>query len=237
MSKQMRWTRELIVERIKYWHSQGESLTRANMRKVDSKLERICRADKGYFKGWTDAVTTSVGSYVNHKIKPTPWRIEDDKRIYTVTKRDGTKIEFTFSVDFPIIETAVTSKTKGYPQVRINDRVKNLHKLALEWKLGRPIRDGYVVDHVNRDKTLNTWDNLREVSVAGNSANKECKGASLSRGSWQTHISKGSFKHSKTFPTESQAIEYYRRCHLKLHGRLSPYSDGRAGRCFIDTSH
>lgn len=49
---------------------------------------------------------------------------------------------------------------------------QSVHKRVLEKKLGRPIRRGFDVDHINRNKNDNRPSNLRELPFSVNRSPK-----------------------------------------------------------------
>ena len=62
----------------------------------------------------------------------------------------------------------------GYKVFTDSDGVtRSVHKRVLEKKLGRPIRKGYDVDHINRKKCDNRPSNLRELPYSVNRSPKK----------------------------------------------------------------
>ena len=59
-----------------------------------------------------------------------------------------------------------------YMGVSIHNVKYLLHRLALELMTGRPIPDGFVVDHINQNTHDNRISNLRIVSTKDNARNK-----------------------------------------------------------------
>ena len=51
--------------------------------------------------------------------------------------------------------------------------VRSVHKRVLEKKLGRPVRKGYDVDHINKNKNDNRASNLRELPYSVNRSPKK----------------------------------------------------------------
>ena len=61
----------------------------------------------------------------------------------------------------------------GYKVFKDSDgTTRSVHKRVLEKKLGRPIRKGYDVDHINRNKNDNRPRNLRELPFSINRSPK-----------------------------------------------------------------
>ena len=64
----------------------------------------------------------------------------------------------------------------GYKVFRDSDgSIQSVHKRVLEKKLGRPIRKGYDVDHINENKWDNRPSNLRELPFSINRSPKKRK--------------------------------------------------------------
>lgn len=59
----------------------------------------------------------------------------------------------------------------GYRVVRIRSKLYFVHRLVVEAFIQYPIPDGYEVDHINRDRSLNILSNLRIVSRSENQRN------------------------------------------------------------------
>lgn len=66
---------------------------------------------------------------------------------------------------------------KGYIQIGINDKLYYAHRLAYLYMTGKMPE---VIDHVNRKKNDNSWENLRNGTQAENVRNKE--GVTLLKG-------------------------------------------------------
>jgi hypothetical protein len=93
-----------------------------------------------------------------------------------------------------------------------------LHRLILERKLGRPIKLGYVCDHINRNKLDNRRENLRESTILENNLNSikhklgKYQGYTYlkSRNKWQAQIKiNGKQKYLGIFKTEEEAHNRY----------------------------
>jgi hypothetical protein len=84
----------------------------------------------------------------------------------------------------------------GYKNAQLwrNRHCKNMrvHRLVYESFVG-PIKDGYVIDHINRDTSDNRLSNLRQVTYRENAENKDMKMSSQHMGvSWVNKYSKWS---------------------------------------------
>ncbi|MFB2938324.1 HNH endonuclease signature motif containing protein [Aerosakkonemataceae cyanobacterium BLCC-F154] len=90
---------------------------------------------------------------------------------YTVQAKNG---EFYISPeDKPVEDMCRWSiRGDGYVLGSINGKTKLLHRLIMERTLGRMIKSGYVVDHINGVRSDNRRENLREVTASENGKNK-----------------------------------------------------------------
>lgn len=66
-------------------------------------------------------------------------------------------------------KVAGTLAGNGYIMIRVGSRVRLAHRIAYALKCGRWPQFG--IDHLNRDRADNRWDNLRDVPHAANSRN------------------------------------------------------------------
>lgn len=60
----------------------------------------------------------------------------------------------------------------GYAKGSINGKPVLMHRLIMERMLGRNINNGFVVDHINGNRSDNRRENLREVDTATNNRNR-----------------------------------------------------------------
>lgn len=68
-------------------------------------------------------------------------------------------------------ETATSVNSSGYRTIWYGGKCMQSHRLAFKL-MGETIPKGYVVDHINRDKTDNRWCNLRAVPKQVNTHNR-----------------------------------------------------------------
>ena len=68
-------------------------------------------------------------------------------------------------------ETAIGVNSAGYKVMWYRGKVRPAHQVACEL-MGVDIAPGYVVDHINRDRTDNRWCNLRVVEGRVNRHNR-----------------------------------------------------------------
>lgn len=71
-----------------------------------------------------------------------------------------------------MVEKKVTN-SRTYYYARLGIRGIRLHKLIMERILGRKVKSGMAVDHINRNGLDNRRCNLREVTVSENNRNRE----------------------------------------------------------------
>lgn len=74
--------------------------------------------------------------------------------------------------DLAVCYTEEDTHSKGYIQISVNGRVKQLHRHIWEQLVG-PIPDGYQIDHINGIRHDNRLDNLRCVPVKTNNRNQK----------------------------------------------------------------
>ena len=67
-------------------------------------------------------------------------------------------------------EKADYKNNKGYIQIGIKNKFYLAHRLAFLWMEGYLPENG--IDHIDRDKTNNKWNNLREISHLCNTRNR-----------------------------------------------------------------
>lgn len=163
---------------------------------------------------------------LGRKKRPPSFRVEGNERIYTAESK-GIEMEFRFSIDFPIIDSSITVSNQGYATVYRDGKMKKLHRLALEWYLGREIKRDYTVDHISGDISDNTRDNLREATQRQNSQNTKSKGYSWDskRNKWQVRLMvEGKSIWIGRFDTENEAKEASDKARLKYFGEYARQS-------------
>lgn len=125
-----------------------------------------------------------------------------------------------------------TLHSTGYVVIRINDKLYKAHRLAWLYMTGKfpELR----IDHINRIKNDNRWENLREVSHSQNCENNPIKKSNRSgmvgvgwakhMGKWRARIMYGyKEKHLGYFDTREAAHEAYCLAAAKYH-TLNPYA-------------
>lgn len=77
---------------------------------------------------------------------------------------------------YPFVETPCVlvkpNNTYGYRETQTDGRRKNAARLALETSLGRPLREGYVPDHLCRVRNCVNPEHLEEVTETENRRRK-----------------------------------------------------------------
>lgn len=120
--------------------------------------------------------------------------------------------------------------SSGYRYANFCGKVRTAHRLAWFWMTGEwPVGQ---VDHINRDRSDNRWENLRLATQHQNSANQGLRGnntSGVTGVSWQKKTSKW-YAYIKvgyqainlgTFDTKAEAIAARRKAELKHFGAYS----------------
>lgn len=127
-------------------------------------------------------------------------------------------------------EALTASNGYGYPRGEILGRSYLAHRVIWCMQTGSwPVEH---VDHINRDRSCNRWDNLREASRSENSCNRASKENSTSqflgvswaadRKKWVARISeKNGYRHLGTFNFEKAAALAYDDAARISHGKFA----------------
>ena len=105
---------------------------------------------------------------------------------------------------------------RGYMVLTLNKKTRPLHQLVIESFVDANYKSkGLVIDHIDRDKTNNTLDNLRLVSKSINFINSDFyenrkKGhiRLRSNGNFRAIITIDGIRFNKTFKTKADAERY-----------------------------
>lgn len=98
----------------------------------------------------------------------------------------------------------------GYSSVTYNYKTYNQHRVIWELHNG-PIPSGYVVDHIDRNKTNNLIDNLRLTDMSVNSCNTDRKAIYFHANKWCARVSLGGKRHwLGRHDTETAALDAVR---------------------------
>ena len=127
-----------------------------------------------------------------------------DGRIHTLfTYKDG-RTKWTERTNKP-------NSCSGYIQIQIGIKMYKVHRLIMMAFVGESDQQ---VDHINRIKTDNRFENLRYCTDSENQWNKEsvdnAKGYYWNRNKWQSRIRiNGKKKHLGCFDNEQEARQAY----------------------------
>lgn len=130
------------------------------------------------------------------------------------------------------VGSSATCDSHGYTVIRIFKNLYPAHRVIWFYMTGTwPERE---IDHKDRNRSNNTWGNLRLASQSENCGNQPDKpqgnqtgfrGVSSTGKSFAAHVMKGRVKHKVgLFKTAAEAHEAYKKKHLELHGEFSIYN-------------
>jgi len=95
-----------------------------------------------------------------------------------------------------------------YLDVSVNKRKYKVHRIIWAMHNGRWPEGNLVIDHINRIKSDNHKENLREATTQQNAWNNKAKGYCYSKGNWRAHIMANGKRYSgKRRETEEEAIQ------------------------------
>ena len=136
------------------------------------------------------------------------------------------KVSPSNSVKFGSIAGCVN--TIGYWQISIDNERCLGHRIAWRYMTGNwPIND---IDHKDRDRSNNRWDNLREATRGQNLSNSKSRCASGLKGAYYKKHRKKWFSHIRhdgiiyrlgDFDTAEEAHAAYAREAKRLHGEFA----------------
>jgi hypothetical protein len=123
----------------------------------------------------------------------------------------------------------------GYVKINILRRQCKAHRLAWLFQTGDWPPKGFVIDHVNRNRSDNRWSNLRLASLAQNGTNSGIRSDNTTghvgvyRHSpdndwWQAKLSvNGKNVHVGTYPNRELAIAARIEAANRIYGAFSPH--------------
>ncbi len=101
--------------------------------------------------------------------------------------------------------------TPGYFHVQLKGYTQMIHVLVAKMFISNP-KNKNKVDHIDRNKLNNNYNNLRWVSHSENMLNKDsvdnAKNISKNYNKFVVHIQRNNILHSERFKTEAEAIEW-----------------------------
>lgn len=105
----------------------------------------------------------------------------------------------------------------GYMQAQWKGKHWQVHRLIWLWH-GNELKEGYEIDHINRNRTDNRIENLRQVTRSVNNANRPALFVNYCKGKWKAYTSRitgnGKQIHIGTFNTKEEA-ESAAACYLQ----------------------
>ena len=118
-------------------------------------------------------------------------------------------------------------QSNGYISIGFNADVKNTaHRTVWKWVTGKE-PGAFDVEHLDRNRTNNAWNNLRLATRSQNLCNKKAKGyRKMKSGRFQVRVQvSGTIHYFGTYPTEAEARAAYIKASQELHGSFSPYAN------------
>lgn len=135
--------------------------------------------------------------------------------------------------------TAGSPDSKGYIRVKIDQKLYGAHRLAFLYMTGEWPEES--VDHIDGNIKHNSWSNLRDVSLSGNSKNQKLRSDNLSgvpgvgwreeKGKWRARIHyEGKEVTLGHFLTKEEAIKVRKLAEIRFgyhqnHGRVDETSN------------
>ena len=102
----------------------------------------------------------------------------------------------------------------GYLQCQWRGCLWQVHRLVWAWH-GNELTDGMEIDHINRDRTDNRIENLRQVTRSENNANRKAVHVNYCKGKWKAYTSRcgnnGKQIHLGSFNTKQEALQAARQ--------------------------
>ena len=117
-------------------------------------------------------------------------------------------------------DVAGTINSKGYRVIHVDHRVYKSSRLAWLYMTGQmPVR----VDHRNRNKTDDTWTNLRLCTQSQNVANHPRRGVTMEGKRYVAIVKKdGKRVYRVSFPTFDEARAAYVAAKQRIYGEFAP---------------
>lgn len=114
----------------------------------------------------------------------------------------------------------------GYLAAWVRGEKHYLHRLAWLYMTGEFPAQGAEVDHINRNKLDNRWENLRVVSASENRHNRGMNGNNTSgvkgvsyhsqRGTWVAEYMNNGKRFRKSFKTQEEAVAARKQFELAI---------------------
>lgn len=155
------------------------------------------------------------------------------KELLKYNRRTG---EFTWLVDRGGVTRRIKAgslaghiEKNGYVRVRVDDHLYKAHRLAFFY-VNETWPKGFI-DHKDGDKSNNAISNLREATNSQNLANQrrvrgevQLRGVSREGSKFRARVVKdGNSKYIGSFNTKEEAYIAYKKEHVKLFKRYSPF--------------
>ena len=111
------------------------------------------------------------------------------------------------------------TEPNGYSSVMLSKRRLLVHRVA--WKLMTGEEPPVVIDHKDRNRSNNRWENLRDSDMQRNQGNRIGKGTRQRKSGWEAW---GGGNYLGIHKTEKEAHQTYVQWHLSFFGADSAYS-------------